>query len=99
VVKEVPTLEEIENSNRWQKSATPKQDLSWYIKWVASVLILAGMSIRGLEGFQLWDLTISAAGVTLWLWVSILWKDRALIVVNSVGLLLLIRNLIGALNV
>ena len=28
--------EEVENSKRIFKSATPKQDLSWYVKWTAS---------------------------------------------------------------
>jgi hypothetical protein len=96
--KQLPSLEEIANSNRWFKSATPKQTLDWYIKWVASAMLLAGMSMRGIDGLQIYDLTISITGVILWLWVSILWKDRALIVVNSVGLLLLVRNLITMLN-
>jgi fatty-acid desaturase len=91
--------QEIENSNRIQKSATPKYTLDWYIKWVASAMLLIGMSMRGIAELIVFDLSISALGVTLWLWVSILWKDRALIVVNSVGLLLLIRNLIGVLYV
>ena len=43
---------EIENSNRIFKSATPKQDLSWYVKWISSTILLTGMSIRGLEGLQ-----------------------------------------------
>jgi hypothetical protein len=93
------TIEEVVNSKRWFKSATPKYTLDWYVKWVASILLLCGMSMRGIDGFILYDLTISIIGVILWLWVSILWKDRALIVVNSVGLLLLIRNLLGVLNV
>lgn len=88
------TKEELENSNRIQKSATPKYTLDWYIKWVASVFILTGMSMRGVEGLQLYDLISSTFGVTLWLVVSILWKDRALIILNGAGLLFLIRNLV-----
>tara|TARA_R110000796_G_scaffold34534_4_gene89168 strand:+ start:4692 stop:5063 length:372 start_codon:yes stop_codon:yes gene_type:complete len=94
---DVPPIEEIANSKRWFKSATPKQTLDWYLKWVASILLLCGMSMRGIDGLQIYDLTISVIGVILWLWVSMLWRDRALIVVNSVGLLLLIRNLIQLL--
>lgn len=92
------TKQEIENSNRIQKSATPKYTLDWYIKWVASVFVLAGMSMRGVEGLQLYDLIASTMGITLWLVVSILWKDRALIVLNGAGLLFLIRNLVIQLN-
>lgn len=93
------TEEELKNSNRIQKSATPKYTLDWYVKWVASIMILIGMSIRGIDGLQVYDLAVSVVGVTLWLWVSLIWKDRALIILNAVGLLFLIRNLVGAINV
>ena len=51
--------EELKNSNRIQKSATPKYTLDWYVKWVASIMILIGMSIRGVDGLQVYDLSIS----------------------------------------
>lgn len=89
--------EELENSKRIQKSATPKYTLDWYIKWIASLFILIAMSMRGIEGMQLIDLSLSCIGVGLWLWVSILWKDRALVLLNGVGLLFLLRNLIEGL--
>jgi|TARA_A100001011_G_scaffold216861_1_gene224812 hypothetical protein len=85
--------EELQNSKRIFKSATPKQTLDWYIKWVASTFVLAGMSMRGLEGFQLYDLILSLTGISLWLWVSIIWNDRALIILNAAGIVLLARNL------
>ena len=87
------TKEEVQNSKRIFISATPKQTLDWYIKWVASTFVLAGMSMRGLEGFQLYDLILSLTGISLWLWVSILWNDRALIILNAAGIVLLARNL------
>ena len=89
--------EELENSKRIQKSATPKYTLDWYIKWIASLFILVAMSMRGIDGMQLIDLTLSCIGIALWLWVSILWKDRALVLLNGVGLLFLLRNLIEGL--
>ena len=87
------TPEEIENSKRIFKSATPKYTYDWYIKWVASIFILAAMSVRGVDGFVLFDLWASVIGISLWLVVSILWKDRALVLLNGVGLLFLLRNL------
>tara|TARA_B100001093_G_C26139010_1_gene722512 strand:- start:44 stop:334 length:291 start_codon:yes stop_codon:yes gene_type:complete len=85
---------ELENSKRIFKSATPKYTVDWYIKWVASCFVLASMSIRGLEGMQLIDLSLSSVGVFLWLVVAILWNDRALILLNAVGFTFLIKNLI-----
>lgn len=88
------TPEEIENSDRIFKSATPKYTLDWYVKWVASVFVLVAMSFRGVAGYELYDLVLSIVGIALWLWVSVLWNDRALIMLNGAGLLLLIRNFI-----
>ena len=85
--------EELKNSKRIYKSATPKFDISWYIKWTASIFVLAAMSIRGVEGLQTYDLVFSIIGVTGWLVVSILWKDRALLVLNGVGLAFLLRTM------
>ncbi len=84
--------EELENSKRIYKSVTPKYTLDWYVKWIASMFILAAMSLRGVDGLQLWDLGLSVIGISLWLWVSILWKDRALVLLNGVGLMFLLRN-------
>ena len=90
----LPSQEELKNSRRWFKSATPKYTLDWYIKWIASVFILAAMSMRGVQGLQFYDLLLSIIGLTGWLVVSAIWEDRALIIVNSVGLLLLLKNLV-----
>lgn len=89
------TKEELANSKRIFKSATPKYTKDWYIKWVASVFVLSSISMRGVEGYQLIDLSLSTIGIALWLWVSILWNDRALIMLNGVGLIFLLRTLVS----
>ena len=86
--------EELKNSTRIAKSATPKYTIDWYVKWVASAFVLAAMSLRGIPEYQETDLVLSVIGITLWLWVSVVWKDRALILLNGVGLLFLVRNLL-----
>ena len=89
---------ELENSKRIFKSATPKYTVDWFIKWVASAFVLVAMSVRGVEGMQLYDLYLSIIGIFLWLIVSVIWKDRALILLNGVGLMFLIRNVIQAMT-
>lgn len=86
--------EEIENSKRIYKSATPKYTVDWYVKWIASAFVLVAMSMRGIAEFQFYDLVLSIIGIFLWLIVSVIWRDRALIMLNGIGLALLIRNLI-----
>ncbi len=92
-----PSPEELKNSKRWFKSATPKYTPDWYIKWVSSVFILVAMSMRGIEGLQLYDLIFSITGVAGWLVVAAIWEDRSLIMLNSFGLVLLLKNLITML--
>jgi len=88
---------ELENSKRIFKSATPKYTTDWYVKWVASIFVLGAMSVRGVEGMQQVDLYLSLIGIFLWLIVSVIWKDRALIMLNGAGILFLINNLVKTL--
>lgn len=75
-------------------SETPFYTLDWYIKWIASVFVLASMSIRGVEGYVMVDLGLSLVGVFLWTIVSFMWNDRALILLNVVGFLFLLKTFI-----
>jgi len=97
MVKQEYDKKELENSNRIFKSATPKYTIDWYVKWTASFFILISMSMRGIEGLQFLDLCFSLIGVTGWLVVGVLWKDRALILLNGVGVALLLRTLFGTI--
>ena len=71
----------------------PKYTLDWYLKWVASIIVLCAMSIRGVSEYAQIDLYLSIIGIGLWLWVSLIWNDRALILLNGMGLLFLLNNL------
>lgn len=77
------------------EAVTPKYTLDWYIKWIASIFILISIAFRAADGYQLWDLGFGTVGVIGWLIVSILWRDRALILLNGVSLMMLV---IGILN-
>ena len=81
--------EELENSKRIYKSATPKLTFDWYIKWVSSVLLILAMFARGFEELKLVDLIFSTVGCAGWLVVSLIWKDRALIILNSLAVFVL----------
>ena len=60
------------------------EHFNWYVKWGATVSILVSVVFRQ-AGFdwRLWDLAFGTLGTLLWLWVSVMWKDRSLIVLNS----------------
>ena len=81
--------EELQNSKRIYKSATPKLTIDWYIKWVSSVLLIIAMFARGFEELKLLDLVFSTLGCMGGLVVSLIWKDRALIILNSLAVFVL----------
>ena len=84
---------EIKHSDRILKSVTPKYTLDWYIKWFSSLVVMAAMSIRGIEDLIFYDLVLSIVGITGWLVVSFMWKDRALVLLNGVGLIMFLNTL------
>ena len=86
--------EEVENSKRIFKSATPKQDLSWYVKWTASSFLIAAFAVRSGQMYPFVDLCLSLVGVSGWLWVGLLWKDRALIILNAIAVFILLTGFI-----
>ena len=67
-------------------SVTPKYDITWYVKWTASIIVLIGITIRASGIFQLqWvDLICSWIGAVGWFYVGFKWNDRALMVLNAV---------------
>ena len=93
---------EIKHSNRIVKSATPKQDLSWYIKWVSSFFVLSAVMMRSATGdspevianLRLADQILSLIGCAGWTVVGFLWKDRALIVLNAIIVFALMSGLV-----
>ena len=81
-------------STRVFKKITPKYDLSWYVKLVSSILILTAVCFRAAGGFHMFDLYFSFAGTIGWLWVGILWHDRALITVSYTHLTLPTKRIV-----
>jgi len=88
---------EIRNSNRITKSVTPKGDITWYVKWFSSVMVLIAIAIRssGAVDLQWLDITFSLIGACGWLFVSLKWNDRALILLHSVVTIMLTTGLIN----
>ena len=66
--------------------------LDWYIKWFASIVLIIGAAVTAL------DMYFQFIGITGWLIVGIMWKDWALIVVNTVGSLILFAGIIHYLS-
>ena len=93
--KTIYSTEEQKSSNRIFKSATPKYTVDWYVKWFSSVILICAISIRSAQVNPLLDLILSFTGMIGWTYVSIVWKDRALILLNGVATVLLATGLLS----
>lgn len=71
------------------------ENFDWYIKWVASILVLISLAMRsaGID-YRMYDLIFGLAGIVGWLWVSIIWKDRALIMLNAISGFMLVTTIL-----
>jgi len=78
-------------------TALTKNNLSWYIKWFSSIILIVALILRSNQIFPIWDLGLSCVGCLGWLVVGWLWKDRALIVLNTVAHIILLSGLINQL--
>jgi|TARA_B110000977_G_C10878983_1_gene416719 hypothetical protein len=84
------------NSTRVFKKVTPKGGVSWYVKWVACIFLLIAACFRAAGEFNIFDLCFSFLGVVGWLWVGILWHDRAIIMLNAALSTLLLVGILKA---
>ena len=80
-----------------KRFTTPKQTKDWYIKWAASVLILMAMVLRATGDYPFTDMCLSLVGCIGWLVVAMLWKDRALIILNAIASFILITGITNTL--
>ena len=57
----------------------------YYLKWIATFIIVLAVACRSVEEIpKIWDVGLSFAGTIMWLIVAMNWKDRALILLNTV---------------
>ena len=71
------------------------ENFDWYLKWFASILVLISLAMRSAGAdYRMYDLMFGSVGVLLWTWVSIIWKDRALIMLNTISAFMLISTVL-----
>ena len=73
---------------------TPIQTFDWYVKWIASVLLIIGTILTSNNIFPI-NLYFHSIGLFGWFIVSIIWNDRALLVINAVSLAILINGMVA----
>lgn len=59
-----------------------KRDHVWIIKWISSILMVTTMALTAANIFPL-NVQLGLISSIGWLYVSVRWSDRSLIVLNS----------------
>jgi hypothetical protein len=78
------------------KTLTPNKSQhppSWWVKWCASIILVFAM-IATTNNLYPWNMFLQFFGVAGWLWVAIVWNDRALIVINAVACAIFINGIV-----
>lgn len=86
---------ELQDHEHPSKTLTPKRHhhpLSWWLKWVSSVVLIFAM-IATTNNMYPWNMFLQFLGVAGWLWVAVIWNDRALIVVNAVAVAIFLNGI------
>ena len=61
------------------------RNVDFYLKWIATALLIVGTGVNSLGFYPAGPLILAGGGV-LWLIVSLMWREPALIVTNAVML-------------
>ena len=89
-------LKEHENPAKTSTPSKHHHPLSWYVKWVSSIILIIAMIFTA-NNIYPYNLYFHFVGLTGWLWVAVIWNDRSLIVLNAVALAIYANGVIAYL--
>ena len=86
-------IEALEDSLSKVRKVTPVHDSTWYVKWISVAFVCMAVLCRSVEEIpKIFDVTFSIVGTAGWLWVGFKWHDRALIILNTILLAMLVSG-------
>ena len=93
VTEEAQELEEYENPSTTSTPLKEHHPLSWYLKWASSFVLIIAMILTTNDLYP-YNMFLQLIGLAGWLWVSIIWNDRALIIVNAVAVAIFLNGIV-----
>lgn len=75
------------------KTVTPLYTKDWYIKWISSLILIVGMLCTANNIYPI-NLYFHIIGLAGWFVVAMIWNDRALIIINAIGLAIFANGLL-----
>ena len=73
---------------------TPLYTFDWYIKWIASLVLMFGMILTANNVYPA-NLFFHFVGIGGWLIVGMMWHDRALILLNGVAIFIFASGILN----
>lgn len=61
-----------------------KRDHVWLVKWISSILMIIAMSMTSANVYP-YNVFIGLCASIGWTYVGVMWKDRALIMLNAIA--------------
>ena len=89
-------LKEHENPTKTSTPSKIQHPRVWYLKWSASIVLIMAMILTA-NNIYPYNLFLHFIGIAGWLIDSIIWNDRALIVINAVALSIFTNGMIAYL--
>ena len=77
-------LSELQEEFETVKSTTPTGTPDWYVKWVSTVLAVAGIFLIN-AGLIHWGQGAYILSTLGWCWVGMIWGDRAIMIGSSIS--------------
>ena len=72
---------------------TPTHTLDWYIKWASSMVLIVGMLLNAQNVYPI-NLYITSVGIAGWVVVGYLWKDRSIMILNTVAMTIYLNGIV-----
>ena len=92
-MKEEKRLKDHENPSKTLTPNKSQHPPTWWVKWGASIILVFAM-VATINDLYPYNMFLQFLGVAGWLWVSIVWNDRALIVINAVACAIFINGIV-----
>ncbi len=68
------------------------------VKWISSVLIIISMILTASGDYHPWNLYIAVPATVGWVIVSFCWRDKSLILMNTIALTIYMLGITKYLN-
>jgi len=72
---------------------TPAYTIDWYIKWSASIILIASMALNSYNIYPE-NIITQSIGAFGWLVVGCFWNDKAIIIINLIALGILVSGVL-----